>query len=847
MLTNLDNVVYYTVSGNTYPITFPYWAKSDIKAYVTLSDESVEELTQGTDYSLTDPDGVSGTLTKLTAWTDAQKLTIYREVALTQEVDLINGEKIDGEQLEEALDLKAAGLQQMQEQFTRTVKTSIDEVGSDFVIPNTEARKGTGDGTLLGFDGTGKAIVLRDLKQFDADVANTASNASSASTSASNAHTSDLKAEGYAVGTQGGVPVSSGSPYYNNNAKYFKDYVQTTVGDHATALAYLDTSSANVDTVAGIGTQVNTVAGISSNVTTVAGNTSNINTVAGNNSNITTVAGVSSAVSTVAGNTTNINTVAGNNANVSTVASNIAGVNTVASNIAGVLAADDYASLSRQYSEGKKLDGTTVSPSDEGYHNNSKYYLDIVKQTISGALRYQGVWTTTGATDYSGISLPRLKGDMFYCQGSACTIGGVTYSQGDYIIFNQDVSSGTITTAMIDKIDNTETVTPDNLVELTNKTIDANNNTLKNVVTSKNITNCITEILQDINLTLSSGTLTLKAGSKVYVPNGANTFDVVNIDTDKTLTVADNAKQMICVNASNGNLFERRLSNCVSGAGATTNWGFAYNTTTNQIRAFNVSGDDLGTNYSFPIAIVTVSGGAISSIDQVFNGMGYIGSTLFVLPNVKGLLPNGRNSDGTLKSTQINTSKVLTITSASTRTNELYIANANVFEGALGNNYYDETTNFIKRASDGAVIATLPVATYTTTSGVISNFKPKTAFHAVDYNDWANHIGSGKVHTVAAADFGTGFSGTVKWTVVNKVCHVSFWAFGVISGTAVTAINNMPKALFPVSALLCPAASGSPDTFVYCEGTTSLKVTTTATGNRYGSFSYPVADDWVES
>lgn len=36
--------------------------------------------------------------------------------------------------------------------------------------------------------------------------------------------TNALKSEGFAVGEQNGVPVTSGSPYYQNNAKYFKDY-----------------------------------------------------------------------------------------------------------------------------------------------------------------------------------------------------------------------------------------------------------------------------------------------------------------------------------------------------------------------------------------------------------------------------------------------------------------------------------------------------------------------------------------------------------------------------------------------------------------------------------------------
>ena len=39
-----------------------------------------------------------------------------------------------------------------------------------------------------------------------------------------------LVSEGFAVGEQNGVPVSSGSPYYENNAKYFKDQAQSIVG-----------------------------------------------------------------------------------------------------------------------------------------------------------------------------------------------------------------------------------------------------------------------------------------------------------------------------------------------------------------------------------------------------------------------------------------------------------------------------------------------------------------------------------------------------------------------------------------------------------------------------------------
>ena len=390
MLTNLDNVVRYTVSGNTYAITYPYWSTEEIKAYITLSDGTVSGLTYGTDFTVTAPNGVNGTLTKVSAWTDAEKLTIVREVELTQEIDLINGEKIDGEQLETGLDLKTAGLQQLNEKFTRSVMTSIDETGDNMVIPNSTARKGTGDGTLLGFDGTGGNIVLRDLKQFDADVANTATNASIAE-SAKN------KAWEWAEKATEVEP----SAY---SAKHWAEQAMASA-----------TSASNSATTA-------------------------------------------------------------------------------------TTKAED----SESWAVGKRS-GSDVPATDPAYHNNSKYYFDLVKQTISGALRYQGTWTTTSQTDYSSIPIPRLKGDMYYCQGTATTIDGVTYTQGDYIIFNVDVPSGTITTSMLDKIDNTETVTPDNTVELKNKTVSTDYNTLKVGTASKVLVSD-----GDKKITTSSANLTNK-------------------------------------------------------------------------------------------------------------------------------------------------------------------------------------------------------------------------------------------------------------------------------------------------------------------------------------------------
>ena len=162
---------------------------------------------------------------------------------------------------------------------------------------------------------------------------------------------------------------------------------------------------------------------------------------------------------------------------------------------------------------------------------------------------------------------------------------------------------------------------------------------------SSNVTNCITEIPQDIKLELNAGTLTLKAGSKVYVPNGAGVFDTITTITDKTLTATDNATYLVFL-GTDQNL--HYFTGCGSGTSTPTS-GYVgyYNTSDNKI--YRIENGVNSGSMSFPIAEITISGGAISSIDQVFNGFGYIGEIIFILPGISGLVPNGLNADGSYK------------------------------------------------------------------------------------------------------------------------------------------------------------------------------------------------------
>lgn len=64
-----------------------------------------------------------------------------------------------------------------------------------------------------------------------------------AETAAASARARALESEGYALGTQNGVPVSSDSPYHNNNAKYFKEEAEAIAGNELSGLSDVNISN----------------------------------------------------------------------------------------------------------------------------------------------------------------------------------------------------------------------------------------------------------------------------------------------------------------------------------------------------------------------------------------------------------------------------------------------------------------------------------------------------------------------------------------------------------------------------------------------------------------------------
>ena len=280
------------------------------------------------------------------------------------------------------------------------------------------------------------------------------------------------------------------------------------------------------------------------------------------------------------------------------------------------------------------------------------------------------------------------------------------------------------------------------------------------------ITNCITEIPQDIKLDLANGTLTLKAGSKIHMADG-NLDTTTTTSADITRTSPYDGQYMIILygNAMFNGFIDSCLSGTIANRPSSTahNAGIYFATDENKIYVTNDAGATWvhAANMSMPFAIITVSGGAISSIDKVFNGFGYIGSTMFVLPGVKAIYPNGKNADGTLKSSSFSISSVNTVNvGTGTETNDVRLRDTGLQRGVIyyldDFNYNCITPNYTREN----IRAVVNIGSVSYVSGKITSFSVKNVFNVLDYND-SGYIAHCAMPSDKHVDLTLGASGAV--------------------------------------------------------------------------------------
>lgn len=184
------------------------------------------------------------------------------------------------------------------------------------------------------------------------------------------------------------------------------------------------------------------------------------------------------------------------------------------------------------------------------------------------------------------------------------------------------------------------------------------------------ITNCLTNIPEDIKLELTDTEIVLKAGSVVYLPNGKNEdnslkFEKIIIQEDisrtpenitqygKSFLIYLKETNTFTFAAGSGDATLKHFYSNENEPEINTIVAYWYDLTNNLIKFTDDSGATWKTyTYSLPIAIFSYEPNKFISIDQVFNGFGYFDRTLFALPGVEGLIPNGRGKNGELINTK---------------------------------------------------------------------------------------------------------------------------------------------------------------------------------------------------
>ena len=321
-----------------------------------------------------------------------------------------------------------------------------------------------------------------------------------------------------------------------------------------------------------------------------------------------------------------------------------------------------------------------------------------------------------------------------------------------------------------------------------------NNKADKNLVNTGYLTNCITEIPQDIKLELdtTNHNIILKAGSRVWYPDGFETdgttpkFSYYTLESDRTATTINpsNYNDAVIINLYDENgsyMFWGEMVDTYSGSTSPTLTGhrqYWYDTTNNIIKYYDpISSSWInefsGHKFIFPLGLFTVEENiGFTEIQQIFNGFGYFGSTIYVLPGVKGLIPNGRNPDGTLKTTNFISSKVITRSDMSISRNDLTVSvNPNGYLNYDNNFHIDE--NGYLRTHANNIWTELPFANYTTgTDGRIGYFSPKKVYKILDCSD-SSYISKCSMISNKYVDLTLGASGTSYIAPANGYVTIS--------------------------------------------------------------------------
>ena len=207
-------------------------------------------------------------------------------------------------------------------------------------------------------------------------------------------------------------------------------------------------------------------------------------------------------------------------------------------------------------------------------------------------------------------------------------------------------------------------------------------------------TNAVSEIPYELNISVENDKFSAKAGTRYSFAESQYNL----LPTDQQITADITGERYVCVDSY-----------------------------TNLVLT-----EDYDTNYSLPIAKISIVNGKVVSIDELYPGFGATSDTIFVLPGVSGLIPAGRLSNGGLNNQEFTytIAKKVQVSSDGTYlvgcdgVNLVLLSEDVTYDADLNGNRLNDTP--INYAICGKVIVE---------NGVITEFVSRPTFHALDYYD----------------------------------------------------------------------------------------------------------------
>ena len=339
------------------------------------------------------------------------------------------------------------------------------------------------------------------------------------------------------------------------------------------------------------------------------------------------------------------------------------------------------------------------------------------------------------------------------------------------------------------------------------------------------VTNCIIEIPQDIKLELNSdNTITLKAGSKLYIPNGFETdgatkkFDIKIIESDINFNASTYASNQHIACLLPTNLIQALVTSTQQFSGdtaptVTATYAFWYDTANNIIKYTIDNGANWQNGCSLPFSLLNITNGTgIISIEQVFNGFGFIGKKAFILPGVIGIKPNGKETNEKLNNIiSINPSlKICDLATANIKSNWIFfhtLEEINDYRNSIVHfqqeyqplnlpqitaTWYNTRDNFIYYTNDSGTTwikhnYVMLFRYMFDENGNVANFKSFNTTNLITYKD-SNWVAEQAMPSSKYVDLELGVSGTTYTALANG--YIQFVKQATASGQYMVAYDN---------------------------------------------------------